>query len=286
MKRLRADLALVLVTVIWGSTFVVVSNTLDALGPLSLVALRFWVASLGLLIPVLITRPKFDAALLKHGLITGAILVGGFVTQTMGLQTTEPGKAAFITGLNVPLVPIISAVVFRNKPKRMAVLGVVISTIGMALLTLDGSLRLSTGDLWVLACALFYALHIIITGQVTEKHDPLAFTFMQMATVAGVTTVGVVFLEANQGMPSWATLGAIVYLGLPATALVYGLQTWAQRHTSATHTALIFALEPVFAALFAMWLVNEVLVLKEWLGGAMILVGMLIAELDVARKEI
>lgn len=291
MNRLRADLLLVLITIIWGSTFVIVKQSLDQVGPFTFIAARFWVASLGLLpLLVLARRPTRlptvpRSHLLREGLLTGLFLTLGFVTQTIGLQTAEAGKAAFITGLSVVLVPLIAALLWHQPPTRAGGGGVVLATVGLGLLTLDRTLTLRSGDLWVLACAGGFAAHIIATGRFAPRHSVIPFTLVQLFTVALLTTLAALLLESRRPLPPMTILPTVLYMGLVATALVFGLQTWGQRHTTPTHTALIFALEPVFAALFAAWFAAERLAPREWIGGTLIILGMIVAELSPAVRS-
>jgi drug/metabolite transporter (DMT)-like permease len=279
MHRWQADLALVGVTLIWGSTFVVVKQSLDSVGPLVFVAARFWTAALTLLAVYLIHRRPFGVHVWRDGSLTGLFLTAGFITQTIGLQTTEAGKAAFITGLSVVLVPLIAAALFGARPSRPALLGVVMAAVGLGLLTLNRQLRPAAGDLWVLACAFAFALHILSTGHFTARHAILPFTLAQLLTVALLTTVAAVIFERDALLLPGNVLPAVLYMGIVATALIFGTQSWAQRHTTSTHTALIFSLEPVFAALFAVLFAGEVLSAREGIGGALVLGGMLAAEL-------
>jgi drug/metabolite transporter (DMT)-like permease len=280
--RWQADLALVGVTMVWGSTFVVVKQSLDSVGPLVFVAARFWTAALALLAIYLVRRPSAEGRVWRDGSITGLFLTAGFVTQTIGLQTTEAGKAAFITGLSVVLVPVMAAALFGARPSRPALLGVLMAAGGLGLLTLNRRLRPTPGDLWVLACAFAFALHIISTGHFTARHAILPFTLAQLLTVAVLTTVAALVFERGALLPPANVLPAVLYMGFVATALIFGTQTWAQRYTTSTHTALIFSLEPVFAAIFAALFVGEVLTLREGPGGALVLGGMLAAELGEA----
>jgi drug/metabolite transporter (DMT)-like permease len=276
----------VMVTVIWGSTFIVVKNALDTVGPLVFVAMRFWIAG-GALVGLLFLQRKVAARpiaihphALRAGALTGVFLTLGYVPQTIGLQTTEAAKAAFITGLSVVLVPIFAATLLHKPPTRAATVGVLIATVGLGMLTLnpDQSLALAPGDLWVLACAVGFAAHITSTARFAPHHDVLPFTATQLLTTALLSTAAALFFERHALLPPVSTLPAIAYMGLIASALVFGVQTWGQRHTTPTHTALIFALEPVFAALFAVAFAGEVLEIREWIGGALILLGMIIAE--------
>ncbi len=270
---------LILITVIWGSTFVIVKASLDTVGPLVIVAARFWVAGLALLAIFLVRRPARTPGLLRDGAVTGLFLTAGFVTQTLGLQTTEASKAAFITGLSVVLVPLCAAVQLQRPPARSTVTSVILATTGLGLLTLDRNLRFTPGDLWVLACAAAFALHILATGRFAPRHAVLPFTLVQVVTVAVLASLAALVFERDALLPPADALPAILYLGGVGTAFVFGAQTWSQRHTTTTHTALIFSLEPVCAALFAAIFAGEMLTPREWLGGALILVGTVSAEL-------
>lgn len=279
-KRWRADMALVLVTAIWGSTFVVVKNALDAVGPLVFVAWRFWVAGLALLALFLFHKTPAKRHLLRDGAITGFFLTLGYVPQTIGLQTTEAAKAAFITGLSVVMVPVFAAVLLRKPPSRAAAFGVVMATAGLGLMTLDFNRRLAfaPGDLWVLLCAFGFASHITSTAHFAPRHDVLPFTAVQLLTTALLSTIAAFVFEPQALLPPSSTASAIFYMGLIATAFVFGVQTWGQRHTTPTRIALIFTLEPVFAALFAVLFAGEILDTREWIGGALILLGMVVGE--------
>ncbi len=282
MRRWRADLALVVVTIIWGSTFVIVKQTLGLASPFVLISSRFWAAALALGVAYFVSRPQArNTPVIRDGFLTGLILAGGFMTQTIGLTTTEAGKTAFITGLNVVMVPVFSVFLLRKPPALAAVLGVLLATVGLGFLTLDKTLTFAPGDLWVLVCAVFFALHIIITDRISPRHELLAYTLVQMLTVAVISLIVALLREPDTLLPPLNALPALFYLGVIATGLVYGLQTWAQRHTTPTHTALIFILEPVFAAIFAVIVTRENLTGQEWLGGGLILLGMLVAEIKL-----
>lgn len=280
MRRWHADMALVLVTVIWGSTFIIVKNALNTVGPLVFVAARFWVAGIALALILALRRVavKITPGLVRQGGLTGLFLAAGFVTQTMGLRTTEAGKAAFITGLSVVLVPVFAASLLRQPPTRSAVVGVILATVGLGLLTVDRRLAFASGDLWVLGCALAFALHIVSTAHFGPYHEVLPFTLTQLFTVALLSSLAALVFEQGFLLIPLTALPAIGYMGLAATALVFGVQTWAQHHTTPTHTALIFSLEPVFAAIFAAAFGGEIFTTGEMVGAGLILLGMVLAE--------
>ena len=298
MKRWKADIALVVVTAIWGSTFIVVKNALDVVGPLVFVAVRFWVAG-GVLVGLLLLQRKtasqpipIQRRALRAGAFTGVFLTLGYVPQTIALQTTEAAKAAFITGLSVVLVPLFAATLLRKPPTRAATFGVLMATVGLGFLTLNLNQRLTLapGDMWVLMCAVGFAAHITSTARFAPHYDVLPFTATQLLTTAALATIAALLFERHALLPPTSAWPAIVYMALIATAFVFGVQTWGQRHTTPTHTALIFALEPVFAALFAVAFAGEILEAREWRGGALILLGMIVAEvggmvIDKRRRQ-
>ncbi len=285
MQRWQADLTLAGVTLIWGSTFVVVQNALDAVSPLTFVAWRFILAAvvLGGLFHRRM-RALTRADVLAGGWL-GLFLAGGYIFQTIGLQTTSSAKAAFITGLSVVMVPVLATFWLRKPPGRAPVVGIVLATAGLAALTLDRKLSVQRGDLWVLACALMFALHIVGVSHFSPRHDTIRLTVVQIGVVAVLGTASAFVFERPTLAISADGWAAIAFTGVVATALVFSLQVHVQRFTTPTHTALLFSLEPVFAAFFGWWLAGEVLGPREWIGCGLILGGMLVAELGGGGEE-
>jgi len=216
--------------------------------------------------------------------LIGLWLTAGYALQTTGLLHTTPSKSAFITGLSVVLVPILSFAISRIRPAgdvrpRVGSLAAVLfAAAGLYLLTAPKAGGMSVGDLLTLGCAVAFALHIVTTERVAPHHDPVPLAFWQIVTTA--VACGLVAIASpgrGLGLTSW-TLGALLITGILATAAAFLVQTWAQRRTSATHVAVIFTAEPVFAALFS-WLVqHEALGPGKLLGGALIVLGMLAAQ--------
>lgn len=280
MKRWQADLALGLIALIWGATFVVVQNALDAVGPLTFVAWRFALASVVLIaLFARRLRPITRAEALAGGLI-GVWLAGGYLFQTIGLQSTTTAKTGFITGLAVVIVPVLSLVLLRRPPGYGAVIGIIAATIGLGVLSLDSDLRVQSGDLWVLACALMFALHITTVAHFSPRFDAIRLSIAQIVAVMVLATGSAFAFERptlNLPLETWA---AITFMGVVATALVFSVQTYVQRFTTPTHTALLFSLEPVFAAFFGWWWAREHFGEKELIGCGLMLLGMVIAELN------
>ncbi len=285
MKRWQADLTLGFVALIWGSTFVLVQNALDEVAPMTFVGWRFSLAALVLV--VLFHRRARGirrGELLAGGLI-GVWLTGGYVFQTIGLQTTTTAKAGFITGLSVVIVPVLATVLLRVPPGRGPAIGILAATAGLGLLTLNRDLSVQTGDLWVLACALMFALHIVSVARFSPDYDPIRLSIVQIAAVAVLSTGSAFVFETPTLNLPLATWGAIAFTGVVATALVFSLQVYVQRFTTPTHTALLFSLEPVFAAFFGWWWGGESLGLKAIIGCGLILAGMIIAEVGSGQPE-
>ncbi len=290
-RRLVADSALLFVAFIWGLTFVMVQDAVRAYPVFAFLATRFLFALLGLL-PIIVWRRKdlrptaHESRLSRQvaaSVLTGAFLFAGYSFQTAGLLYTTPAKAAFITGLGVTIVPLLSIAFGLERLSLPVLAGVVLAVVGLGFLTLSGSQvggGLNLGDLLVLGCAISFAAQIFAVGRFAPRMNPLLFTTGQLATVMALA--GMASLLFERGAP-WPPAGqplfAALFTGLLATALAFGVQTAAQRFTTATHTALIFATEPVFGALGSYLLIQEVLTPAQLLGSALILSGMLAAEM-------
>lgn len=273
-------ITLVLITLIWGSTFVVVKETLTTVPPSLLLALRFAVAAL----LFAWVRPSRKA--LVPGLILGVLSFASFATQTVGLLSTTASKGAFITGLSVILTPILSALWFRHRVQLRAYLAALVALIGLALMSFTGVQGVTEGDLWILATAVFYALYIIYLGEVAAKHGALELSAVQFWPMALLSTLWALPQLGRIPQLSSGSVLAILYLGAVATALVSVLQVRAQRVVSAHVTALVFVLEPVFAALFAYFLLGESLGPWGWVGAGLIGVAMLTSELRASEESV
>ncbi|MCO6452982.1 MAG: DMT family transporter [Caldilineales bacterium] len=295
-RKLVADLGLLFVAFIWGLTFVMVQDAVQAYPVFAFLNVRFLFALIGLL-PIVIWRRRIIRQSLQHtnlrrhlaaGGIIGVFLFAGYSFQTAGLLFTTPAKAGFITGLSVVIVPLLGVLLLRERPGLGVILGIGLATIGLALLSLSGlqsGAGVNPGDLLVLACAISFAAHIFSVGRFAPHLDVILLTVVQIATVmvlAGVASL--LFEQPDTWPPRGQPLFAALFTGLLATALAFGLQTAAQRFTTATHTALIFATEPVFAALASFVLIGEVLGAPQLLGCILILAGMLAAELGADTK--
>ncbi|HEY6052525.1 MAG TPA: DMT family transporter [Gaiellaceae bacterium] len=272
-----ALVVLLCVTAIWGVTFVQVKDAVAVYPLFAFLALRFAIAT-ATLAPAAAGRVR---GLGRGGggaaVFLGALLAAGYALQTAGLQRTTVSSTGFVTGMYVVLTPLIALAVFRLRIPAAAWGGVALATLGLALLSgvHGGSVA---GDLLVLAAAAVYSLQIVLMERFAPRHDPFAFTLVEMA--AAFAGLGAVALAAGQleTPRGWTVWGALLVTGVFASALAFLAQTWAQRRTSATRTALVFTMEPVFTAIFGYWLAGDRLGAAGWAGCAAIMAGILLAE--------
>jgi drug/metabolite transporter (DMT)-like permease len=272
---LRALIALVAVTAVWGVTFVQVKDAVAVYPLFPFLALRFAIASLALA-PVAAARLRpLGGPGLRAGALAGGLLAAGYTLQTLGLERTSVSSAGFVTGMYVVLTPLIAYLCFGLKVGAAAWGGVALSTFGLAVLAgvHGGSVA---GDLLVLGGAAVYSLQIVLMERYAPRYDPLGFTLLMM--IVAFVVLGIVALPTLAVPRGWTVWGALLVTGVFASALAFLVQTWAQRSTSATRTALVFTLEPVWAALFGFWLAGDRLGAARWAGCAAIMAGILVAE--------
>jgi drug/metabolite transporter (DMT)-like permease len=272
-----ALIALVVVTAVWGVTFVQVKDALELYPLFAFLAVRFAIASATLALPAARRLRSLGPEGLGAGLALGALLAAGYGLQTAGLARTTVSSAGFITGLYVVLTPLIALACFRQRVGLAAWVGVVAATAGLAMLS-GVEAGSALGDALVLAGAAAYSLQIVLLERVAPRFDPLGLTLTEMLAALvgfGVIALAVGELELPRG---WTVWGALLVTGVFASALAFLVQTWAQRRTSATRTALAFTMEPVFAALFGYTLAGDRLGPLGWSGCAVILAGILLAE--------
>jgi len=273
-----ADLALVLNTVIWGTTFVVVKQALNDCSVLLFLALRFSIA--GIALAVIFGRGlEFSRRGVAGGILAGLFLIGGYILQTAGLLWTTASKSGFLTGLNVVLVPLLSAIVYKSVPGWREWTGALLALAGMALMTLENlQFAMNRGDSLTVACAVAFAFHPLVIARFAGSGTKV-ISLVQIATGAILAWALVPLLE--QPFVRWTPqlIGALAVTGLLATALVFTLQTWAQQYTTPTRVALIFAMEPVIAAATGVAVAGDRLAVHAWLGAALILAAILLVEL-------
>jgi len=277
-KQIKADLALIFVTLGWGISFILTKNSLDFIAPLNFIAVRFITA---FLLSALFFYKKFkrlNKKTLIHGSIIGFVLFMGYLVQTIGLQYTTVSNSGFITGFYVVLVPILSTLILKKKPSNPAIVGTILAFIGLTLMSVKSGLRINIGDILTLIGAFAFAFHIIVIDRYTKDGESILLGIIQIGVV-GVLGLFGSFFEGDFILPNNMELwGNILFLAIICTAGAFIVQTVAQRYTTPTHTALIYITEPVFAAMFAYFLINESLSTPGLIGAFLILLGMFTAE--------
>jgi drug/metabolite transporter (DMT)-like permease len=284
--RLKADLALASCTLVWGATFVLVKNALAESSVFGFLAVRFVLASIVLAAIFWRALESSNASDIRAGIFLGLIMFGGYAFQTLGLLTTTPSKAAFITGSSVVLVPILHGIFWKSRIGATVWIGALAALAGLYFLTVprEGLGRLNGGDLLVGGCAVVFAIHILFVGHFSPKHSVGALTFFQIAMTAVLSILAVpvasaTHLEPARFHPTEGVLIAIVVTAVFATAFAFSVQIWAQQHTSPSHVAILFSLEPVFAGVTSYIWLGERLSGKALSGALLILAGILVAEM-------
>jgi drug/metabolite transporter (DMT)-like permease len=276
-RAVKPLLALILVTAVWGVTFVQVKDAVAIYPLFAFLAVRFAIASATLAFPAAKRMRGLGRSGVAGGAFLGLLLAAGYALQTAGLERTTVSSTGFITGMYVVLTPLIALVLYRSRIGLGAWVGVLVATAGLAMLSGIHAGSVS-GDLLVLAGAGVYSFQIVLMERYAPRFDALAFTFVEMAA-AFLGLLVVALALGDLGMPrGWTVWGALLVTGVFASALGYLVQTWAQRRTSATRTALAFTMEPVWTAFFGYTLAGDRLGALGWGGCVAIMAGIVLAE--------
>ena len=285
MNARKAEAALVWNTVVWGATFVLVKAALNDISPILFLALRFSLATAAL-VGLFAARRRlvWEWRTAAAGALAGVFLFAGYLGQTLGLRTTSAPRSAFITGLMSVMAPLVAALVYRSRPRVFEVVGILVATAGLGLLTLHaGGGPVNPGDLLTLLCAVGFATHIVVLGHFSGR---MGFELLSVAQVGSAAVLSLsLFWWAEAPRVVWRPMlvGAILITGLLATALAFTIQAWAQRRTTSTRTGLIYMLEPVFAWITSYLLVGEGLTGRAAAGAVLILGGVLMVEMKPLR---
>lgn len=277
-KVLYADLALVLVAIIWGSGFVVTKNALNLITPFYLTFYRFSIATMVLGIFTYKKLLKASKEDIKAGIIIGVFLFGGFAFQTIGLQYIGAGKQAFITATYVVMVPFIYWAISKKKPVKIEVFAAFLCLIGIGVLSLEKDLSLGYGEILTLICAVMFALHVSSTGYFAAKSDPFVISVIQFGTTAILSLFSALLFEGRNIVIESGALIPILYLAIFSSMLAFLIQTIAQRHTSSTHTAIILSSEALFGTILGVLILSEPVTVKIVLGSLIILIAIITSE--------
>lgn len=283
---LRADLLMLLTAIIWGSTFIAQRLGMDSIGPFLYTGLRFILASIVLLPIILLLERRvvhqkpeaFNRGLLGGGLAMGLALTLGMNLQQVGLLFTSVTNSGFITGLYVILVPLLGLLI-GHRTSLGIWLGAGLAVVGMFLLSVGENFQIASGDWLQLAGAFVWALHVLLVGHFASRHDALQLALVQFAVCGLISLLLALLFEPIVLSAIQAALPALLYGGLVGVCIGFTLQVVAQRDAIASHAAIIFSLEAVFAAIFGALLLGEELSLKGYFGCALMFTGMLLAQL-------
>lgn len=278
--RARAESALFATALIWGGTFVITKVGLIEVSPVLMVVIRFSVTSLFFLLLFANRILPIPPSAFFKGMLLGVFLCVGFLTQTTGLVYTSASKSAFITGTMVFFTPLLQLLVGRKPLMRGNMVGVVVALAGMWLLTSPEGAEFNRGDALTLLCAFMYGCYIVYLDRISHEMSTLQLTFLQSATTSVLALGGLVLLETPVLSVTARSIAALAYLTFLATMLTTYLQTRFQKHTTPTRTVIIFALEPVCAALLAYVVLGEEIGPLGIVGGALIVCGLLVSQLS------
>ncbi|MBI4161201.1 MAG: DMT family transporter [Acidobacteria bacterium] len=276
----RADLSLLAVTALWGSSFTIVKHALEDVSPMLFLALRFLVAAAFLIPWSRSDREPTGRGRLFPGILVGSFLFAGFTFQVQGLRSVTPTNSAFVTSLSVVLVPLLVVLLRRRLPAPTALVGVGLATAGLFLLLLEPEgFRFSRGDLLTFLCAVVFALHILGVDAFARREPPRRFVTIQVVTAGILATGAALLLERPVLRPTVRLAATLAFTALACTAVAFAVQTSMQRFTTPTRVAIIFATEPIFAAIVSYFVHGEPLGGRDFLGGSLIFAGILAAEL-------
>ncbi|MFX1554623.1 MAG: DMT family transporter, partial [Promethearchaeota archaeon] len=281
-RDIIAIFLLILTTVLWGTSFIITKNITQEVPIFLYLGLRFLIAFLGF-IPFFPRLKNLNKKIFIMGLITGMFYFIGIVFQTYGLQfqSTTAGKAGFITGLSTVIVPFLTWIGFKKRPQIRVWLAVILSVVGMAFLLLEGESGFIIGDIFVLICAFFFALYIVLNDKYVRLTDIYLYSIIQVLMISASSFIcSLLFREKYDllayPLPFWIVM---IYMGIAVMTLTIIFQNWAQQYQGPTQTAIIFTLEPVFAALFGFFIGNEMFSLFGWVGCVLIFAAILITVL-------
>ena len=285
-KSLKADLALLLVTIFWGAGFPATKIALQTMTPYYHIGIRFAVASLLLSLLFYKKLRSLNKSLIKPALILSSLLFATYAFQTVGIQYTTASKSGFFSGLAVLIVPLFSIFYMKTKLELKTIISVITATLGLFLLSYTGSdFNFNIGDFLTILCSICYAWQLLFTGTYVQKHDATLLAIVQLFFVSLYGMAFAVILEpipANMSVPSfWSLMFSAVF----CTAFAFWMQTTAQKFTAASHIALIFTMEPVFGALTSFLLLNEVLGAMGIIGGILIVSAMIISEFQWTKSQ-
>lgn len=285
MRKYKGEIGLLIVAMIWGSGFIGSVIGLGFMTPYEALTGRFLVASLLLNIIFFKRIPKLSRQTLKRGVIIGFFLYVAFLLQTLGLELTTPSKNAFLTAVNVVVVPLLGFLILKNRLNRKDIAGAILALAGVGIISLDPTGAINLGDFLSFLCAIAFAYHIFYTGQYSAEESAIDLTLVQMNT-AFLFSLAVMLLRGETLLgKAGGGYAAILYLGVFSTTLAFFMQTFSQKSTTNTRAAIIMSTEALFATVFSILVFHETITMKMVFGSVVIFSAVLLPLLPDRKAE-
>lgn len=286
MTKIRfAVIALLFVGFVWGAAFVLMKDAIEEQPYMDFLATRFTIAALAMLLLRPVASTRFEQGDLKYGAAAGVVLAFAYITQTIGLELTTAAISGFLTGLYVVLTPLFAWLFLKQKISLKIAVGAILAAVGLGVLSgAATTVEFQLGQIWLIACAVLYAVHILILGHFGQGRNSYRFAMLQIAFVALVTW-GFALVDGYQPPPNWSVWFAILFTALLSTVFAFWVQTWAQTIIEPSRVALLITSEVVFTALIAVGVGQEPLTLTMVLGGSIMLAAMLLVEWPGSKSK-
>ncbi|QUG41984.1 DMT family transporter [Psychrobacillus sp. INOP01] len=278
MRKYIGELGLAVVAIIWGSGFVASAVSLEHFTPYQILGIRFLIGIILLSLVFFKKLKNIKKSTIIKGTIIGVFLYLAFALQTVGLVYTTPSKNAFLTAVNVVIVPFITFFIFKRKMDKFELFGALLAIIGIGVLSLKLSGGVNFGDFLTLLCAVAFAFHIIYTAKFVKNEDPVLLTVVQMAAATVLGFIVVLFKGETNFVSNFEGVSAVLYLGIISTTIAFLLQTVAQKYTTETKAAIILSTEAFWGMVFSIIILSEVLTGKMVIGATLILAAIIISE--------
>jgi drug/metabolite transporter (DMT)-like permease len=286
MIKIRiAVVALLLVGFVWGAAFVLMKDAIKEQPYMDFLATRFTVAAVAMFLLRPVVASKLAPGDLKYGAAAGVVLAFAYITQTIGLELTTASISGFLTGLYVVLTPLLAWLVLKQKISLKIFIGAVLAAIGLGVLSgAATTVEFQVGQIWLIVCAVLYAVHLLVLGKFGQGRDSYRFAMLQIAFVAVVTWV-FALADGYQAPPNGSVWFAIVFTALLSTVFAFWVQTWAQTIIEPSRVALLITSEVIFTALLAVGVGQEPLTLTMVVGGSIMVVAMLLVEWPTSKSK-
>ena len=281
-KEFGADIVLFTVALSWGTTFVIVQDAIKDVPVFAFLFLRFFLSFVLMILLSLKYIKQLDTMIIKSGIFLGTLFFLGYATQTYGLVYTKSSIVAFITGLNVVIVPIVVYILFKQRVYIFSIIGALIAAFGLWLLTGAGGMdSFGKGEFYSLLCATFFAIHIVYTAKLSKRYNIFLLVSVELLTVSMLSLFASLAVDPFifPKEYSYPLILALITTVLFATVYALFMQTYMQQFTTPAKTAIIFTMEPASAAVFSYFYAHEILNATQVMGGVIMIVAMLIAEI-------